>query len=94
MVDEITRTEDFEKSNQITLFPNPTKDELNIQFDFNTTESVDVYMTDLLGRNINNWSAFTPSENLSISLKDYTSGIYYFIFQLNENKIVKKVILY
>ena len=60
---------DFSLTNKIKIFPNPTKDDINISLDnFNGNIRTEVY--DLIGNKL------LISTETTISLQDYARGIY------------------
>ncbi len=71
---------DFEISNNIKVYPNPTKGILNIESDLKLDK---VYLINMLGQKIN-----LEIKNKTIDLKDLSVGIYNIII-FNENKILK-----
>jgi hypothetical protein len=64
-----------EAFNQVKIFPNPTKDELNIQVE-NTVIGSIYQLTDITGRPI--VRGIITEEKSRISLQGYSSGIYFF----------------
>ena len=67
-MDSILRI-DFSLTNKIKIFPNPTKDNINISLDnFNGNIQTEVY--DLIGNRLK------TTDETTISLRDYSKGIY------------------
>ena len=78
---------------KISVYPNPAKDQLMLRLDGPQSEPFDFYLTDVFGRKVDIWKDYTTNQNQTISLSNYASGIYYLVFQLKENKLVKKIII-
>lgn len=82
----------IEAQNQIKVFPNPTRDMVNVNFEFGESQNVSVYLTDLLGRRLSDVGANNyQNDQLQIDLSNYANGIYYLVFDIEGTKVVKKV---
>ncbi len=92
-VDEVTAITELEASNQIKVFPNPTKNRLNVQFEFAETQNVNFSVIDLLGRTLERHQKRTYlNDQLEINLNNYAEGIYHLVFEIDGIKVVKKVV--
>ena len=82
----VLSTESFNKNN-VTLFPNPVKNELNFSFQKTVTiEKISIYNT--LGQLVKQFNGNQSSINLS----DLNSGYYHIEFISDEGKLTKKFI--
>lgn len=82
----VLSSESFNKNN-VTLYPNPVKNELNFSFEKSINiEKINIYNT--LGQLI---KKFSGTQN-SINLSDLNSGYYHIEFISNEGKLMKKFI--
>lgn len=88
---------EISKNIQLSLYPNPTKNEATLHFILSDAAFIKVNVTDVLGRNV-----LTPFENQfnygeqSISLNSNNQlkkGIYFVTLSLNGTKLSKKLII-
>lgn len=79
-------TNEFENED-ILVYPNPTKGILNIK---NFRPETDYYITDVLGQEIQIKSQLQGN---SIDISNYSNGIYFISFLINDTSIVKKIIV-
>ncbi|MEM9820662.1 MAG: S8 family serine peptidase [Bacteroidota bacterium] len=89
----VTSISELEAQNQIKVFPNPTRQLVNVSFDFDETQNVEVRLVDILGRQVNNLGLNNyQNDQIQVDLSNYTNGIYYLVFDLEGTKVVKKVV--
>jgi len=81
--------------NNISLYPNPVKDELNISFDTNETSNLELNLFSLQGELIRNLSAQKNISRFSSAFKlnDLASGIYLFQIKTGAKSTYRKVVL-
>jgi hypothetical protein len=82
-VDKITK-----EGSLIQLFPNPVKD--NIQIEANHTEKITLRIYSIDGRQVLTNKEF--QQQATINLNTLPRGVYFMEFQSNSNRIIKKVI--
>ncbi len=80
-------------SQQIIVYPNPTKGLLTIEFDFSNTEPLEFRIYNSLGQSVGDFQL--KSSNLQINLSHLNSGFYYYNIKnkgvvISRNKIIKK----
>ncbi len=96
-VKEIVNTsEPLTKDDQLTLFPNPTSDQLNISLEKSQSNSVSLTLTSISGKQV--WSqAFETiagqSFNQNISLAKYPKGAYILTLSDGTQLLSKQVVL-
>ncbi len=79
--------------NDISVFPNPTNNDLNVKLNSNSSESISVSLIDVLGRNVfskkykTNGSVFSQK----IPMSNLKSGMYFLQITQNGNTITKKI---
>jgi len=78
-------------SSRILIYPNPTKEYLNIKINGNNKLFHTILITDLYGRIVNKVK-LEEIQNNTISLKNMERGVYKLIFINQTSQIVKKVI--
>lgn len=78
-VDEISA------SNIIKIYPNPTSNNITIELT-EENNTIDIY--DNIGKRVNSFQ--TDNKLINIDISDYPSGLY--LFTINNNSIVKKII--
>ena len=90
----VTDTEDLAFSNDnILLFPVPAKEQLNVQFDFNSTQAIEIRIFDILGREVLFKAKSNYLKNTTIlNLSKIEDGIYFIVFQSKEQRIIRKII--
>jgi hypothetical protein len=79
--------DDFNES-FVTIYPNPTQDNLTINFPGKTLESIEV--TDALGRTIASFA--TVTDQININLNTYSAGMYYVTIRSGGHTQTQKVI--
>jgi PKD repeat protein len=78
--------------NDIQIFPNPVNDNLTITIPESSKSYLNIKIYDLLGNEIKDLH-FSESKNLvSISMSQFSKGIYIIIIKTNQNSIYKKII--
>ena len=73
---------------EISVYPNPTKNKLHII----NANNCNVIMTDILGKNISFHSSFENNDML-IELNNIVSGVYFLTLTLSDKVITKKIIV-
>jgi hypothetical protein len=69
-------TEIYDLSSQITVYPNPNYGEFSINLNLKGDQIVNVVITDLFGRSIEENKNVKGYTNLSVNLKDLSKGVY------------------
>ena len=65
-------------SNTVSVFPNPAKDKLAVQFESTNTEKYSIRLIDITGREVLaiNRESITGINNETIDLSEFSKGIY------------------
>ncbi len=93
IVDVFVSISELEATNQIKVFPNPTQNQLTVQFDFAEAQKVQLNVVDVLGRTLERQNAKVyQNDHVDLNLSNYSEGIYYLVFELDDVKVVKKVV--
>lgn len=77
-------------SNKITIYPNPVKDILNI--DFKDVSNYNITVFDVNGKVVNNFSTIN-SNNAKIDAQNLNSGVYYVLIQSDNFTVSEKIII-
>lgn len=80
--------------NNIAVFPNPAKDQINIQFSSNSHASVEIIISDINGINLQK-EVFIPHKgivNKSYSMSNMNEGVYFVTVRSNKYTNTKKII--
>lgn len=77
-------------SNKITIYPNPVKDVLNI--DFKEVSNYNITVFDVNGKIVNKFSTIN-SKNARIDVQNLNSGVYYVLIQSDNFTVSKKIII-
>ncbi len=94
VVEEIPVHSDFELAGdlKVNLYPNPTRDMVNIDIDRSVSCPVDVAVYNISGKQIIR-RIFSDSQYVSFSMKDNVSGLYFVKMNIEGTEIVKKLVL-
>ena len=74
-----------EETINVALYPNPTSEFVTVNHNMNDLNTIKVLSAN--GSLVDNYSIF--SKNVTISLDQYNSGLYYFVFEANNKRVVK-----
>lgn len=83
-------TTDFE----VSLFPNPVSDVLNITFELENQTSLSLYLTDLQGRKIKtiaNQSFLSGTQQLAVEVSDVSKGHYFLVMETVSKRTIVAV---
>lgn len=86
---------DLSQSMNTNIYPNPTNGSLNIEYTLARNESIEVYMTDVTGRTVNNLYSGTQADGdhaIVADLAGLTGGVYFVNFRTAEGTVVRKVV--
>ncbi len=78
--------------NSITAYPNPTKDVLNIRFNYPVSGTVSAKIYDLTGRVIDKGDYNTPASIITFPVGHLPSGLYFYEVTNNGNTIRNKFV--
>jgi hypothetical protein len=74
-------------NNEISLFPNPTNQNVNLKYELTSSANVSIELYDVVGNKLKTILQFSPQEknkyNQSIKLNDFESGIYFVKIKIN-----------
>lgn len=86
---------DNDLANNLTLFPNPASDFLNIEYTANNSQKLRIEMLDLTGRRLSNWTENVNNgkNEWEISLPSLTSGVYLLRFTDGVNVHTEKIVI-
>jgi len=82
--------QEIKKQQAFSVYPNPAKDVLNIEFEM-VNEKTDVTITDMLG-NFIYYSTFTTQHN-TINIADLSEGVYNISINSSEGVVNKRLII-
>ena len=75
------------------LFPNPSQDEINLQFEAQGSENGTIHLTDAYGRQVYQQAIRAKAGENQLELRpDLPAGIYFLRLAVGEQKAVKKII--
>jgi hypothetical protein len=83
---------DTKNNSDIIVYPNPTKDKIEIWFAFQPGQVVEMYLTDLLGNSIYTEQPFDSGTFIkTIDVSNVTSGMYLLTILSNGKTQAKKI---
>lgn len=88
-VDISNSVQDFDHSPQLTVYPNPTIDEVYVDILFSNTNDISYRICDLQSRPVRSVKPFTSTGPLRISFEDLASGVY--VLELRTGNKVSRV---
>jgi type IX secretion system substrate protein len=78
------------KSNKLTIYPNPTKDVLNVECEM-VNEKTTLTITDMLGNVVKQMPLNT--QHITFNISDLNEGVYNISLQSNEGVVNKRVVI-
>ncbi len=92
--EDIVGLEDVELS-ELSLFPNPVSEELNIQFSQNSDANIEVRITDLFGKTVFARTVLSKAGNdlVVVNTEDLSSGMYLLSLEQNSNVTTRRFIV-
>jgi aminopeptidase YwaD len=84
---------DFDSDFQVSFFPNPTKDSLNINIGTLTEKEYRFSLIDINGKIVLEKNISNPSQLEKIDISNINRGIYLAVLNSGNKKITKKVVL-
>lgn len=96
LADNVGVEEQEAKGMQVVSYPNPTKDVFQIKYDLKMGGEVLLTVTDISGkvqltRNLGNHS--TGSYSTQIDVAEFTSGVYFYTFEVGQTKITRRFVV-
>jgi len=93
-VDGVGIEENFEYDN-LNIYPNPTSNLLNVSFDIEKSETLEIQLLNMNGQVLQNeiHNGFTGRYQQSFDLNNYPKGIYILSIISDKGKVDKKVVL-
>lgn len=85
------RNSDVPANEVLTIYPNPAKESINLQFANIHNEPVSIQLLDQMGKKL--WSTNTNKSLINIARDNYPSGMYYISMSIGETITHHKVIL-
>jgi len=88
--------EEFIKNKQISIFPNPVKESINLFFKLETSCYLKILLIDLIGEQsieINNSFVIDGIFQKTIYLETFPKGVYLLYFYINDNIFLEKIVV-
>lgn len=92
IIDDFTEVENISLSQQISLFPNPAQNEINLEIEGMINGDAQVVVMDIQGRE--RWRQRLAEGNNSIDVNLFAEGMYFFKIQVNDKFITKRVLVH
>ncbi len=84
---------DFNEDFQVSFFPNPTKDSININLGILLEKKYQFTLVDINGKVVLEQTIDNPRQLENISIANITKGIYLAILTAGDKKITKKIVI-
>jgi aminopeptidase YwaD len=85
--------EDFKASFQVSFFPNPTKEFINIDKGSLTESAYQISLIDINGKTVLEKSIQNPNQLEQINTSSFNKGIYLAVLKTNGKQINKKIVI-
>jgi len=85
---------EYEKAILLSIYPNPTSNDVTMEYLLQKPENVKINLMNIAGQLIfaEQINALAGKNKMTISLAEYTAGIYYLQIITNENLVTKKLV--
>lgn len=83
-------TDDLEDANRINIFPNPVNEIVNIEFENDVTNPVEVRLVDVTGRILKVIQQDDANNVISMNTKSLASGIYFLHIKVGDQFVTEK----
>lgn len=94
IVDFFVPTDEIEGLETLSLFPNPTKDQLTLSFDLTEVKDVQLSIFDALGQEVQTYtSELTDGEQYEVDLSGYAPGVYFARLTVDGQVISRRIVL-
>jgi len=87
----VSDVNDYLQEYNINIFPNPTKDIINIQFKYLPKDVIKIHLYNIQGQLLQQQQYNNPAHLLQLSTHYLANGIYFLNIQTREGMVTKKV---
>lgn len=96
LIDSDLAVDNFNNLTQLSIYPNPTHDKLNIHFSLNNEDEVTIYIADMLGRKVSdNYQKNTSSDKIELNTDYLDSGNYMVVISTKSGmRKTEKIVVY
>lgn len=91
-IQNLVGVEDIEILNNMTISPNPTNGQINLELEFSTYTTADISILNYLGKVIVSEEISSSYVNKVYDLQDLPAGIYIFKLQVGDGIVLKKIV--
>lgn len=74
--EDLVGVENLEQNNQISVYPNPSKDVFHISLPPNAETSTEIHLTDVMGKEIELENPVNSNQQMKIDLSKQSAGTY------------------
>ena len=93
VINSLGTNEMLKNNNLITVYPNPTTNLVNINYEVNTADAFTVTIVDLQGKEVYTNTLYNNKGQLQINLNEWSDGVYFVNLITNQNvKTVKLIV--
>jgi hypothetical protein len=94
VVDKVLSTSQFEENRKLSIFPNPAKDEITIALNSKTLVNPKIEIYSLEGKKVYFDKLSNQNEKITLSVKDFSKGIYLVkLFDNNQEISSEKIVV-
>lgn len=96
LIDSDLAVDKFNNLTQLSIYPNPTSEKLNIDFSLNKEDEVTIYIVDMVGRKVSdNYQKYTSSDKIELNTGYLDSGNYMVVISTKSGtRRTEKIVVY
>jgi len=85
----------YSLSNVVSIYPNPATEEVNLKFESTLSTAVQVELTDVIGRKVNDWNLEKPyqGEEVKLNISHVSAGTYFITVKTDTSRVVEKLVI-
>jgi len=91
--DAVTEVGEVPFNNEMVLYPNPAKDQLNVNFQVPMSSDANVLITDVQGRMVAQQKVLRSSQQVQLDLSGFADGIYFLSVQSDKEVMTNRFVV-
>ena len=96
LIDSDLAVDKYDNLTQVSIYPNPTREKLNIDFSLINEDEVTIYIVDMFGRKVSeNYQKMTSSDKIQMKTDYLDSGNYMVVISTKSGTVrTEKIVVY